>query len=149
MQCKQRHIFACPEFDKTGDCGKGKFCPYPHKSLEGTKKAHPKSRQKQLAVEESDKSSDLESKKRYYDETSQDMTEKRNSLLKKVKIIKDVHVQRKVVDVQDVEAQNRRIEERVFEETITLSDSDDSDLDVINRPKRPPIGPLPAYIPIE
>lgn len=102
-----------------------------------------------MAVEESDKSSDLESKKRYYDETSQDLTEKRNSLMKKVKIIKDVHVQSRVVDVQDVKAQKRQVEECVFEDTITLSDSDDSDLDVINRPKRPPIGPLPAYIPIE
>merc|ERR1719186_929472 len=49
--CKQRHVMACPEFDKTGLCRKGEKCPFPHVDrTEGKKKPPAKPKRKSLGM---------------------------------------------------------------------------------------------------
>ena len=53
--CSQRHVIACPEFDRTGACSKGAKCGFPHiqkKSAtdEGKKKAPAPSKPKRKSL---------------------------------------------------------------------------------------------------
>ena len=139
-QCKQRHVNVCPEFEKAGKCSKGKYCPYPHKSKKPKTSCSLQKRNAlpSLKAQESTYVT-ITSRKRYYDNISEDLGKKRENLLKTLKIIKAVHTD------QSEELINAK--EINHSENLSEPDKEDRDL-VIERPKRPPIGPLPSYIPI-
>lgn len=103
-----RHINACPEFDKTGACSKGKSCPYPHKShLTKTKRPKGISRSKSVTTTKSMEnipttSAVAKTGMRYYDNINtdlnpacdydtEDLSKTRVRLLNKIKIMKGVH----------------------------------------------------------
>jgi len=109
--CKQRHVMACPEFDRTGNCGKvsGK-CPFPHvikaapegRTPETTKRippAKPKRKSLGQTPDHSTKKSRVQA--RYYEdkkgdqamkdskgEESNEMEAKRKRLLQKIELAK-------------------------------------------------------------
>lgn len=80
----------------------------------------------------------IESRKRYYDDCSDDLGKKRENLFKKLKIVKLV--------------QAGQSEESINDKEISYSENGlehDKERDrVLKGSKRPPIGPLPSYIPI-
>lgn len=76
----------------------------------------------------------IEGRKRYYDNTNEDLEEKRERILQKLKIMKAT---------QNQEDVNTIIENR----NETQAVADDSELEYVPR-KRPPVGILPSYIPI-
>ncbi|XP_014204691.1 uncharacterized protein LOC106636709 [Copidosoma floridanum] len=153
-ECQNRHIIACPEFDKSGSCSKGKFCPYPHKSLlTETKRPKGSARRKSEGVSggralklkspsKKQPGQVSESTKRYYDETSEDLSVKRDRLPKQV-------------DAATEEEPLAPAPRTLNEESLDACDASKSNDNaretelVSSRSRRPPIGPLPAYIPIE
>merc|ERR1712029_1148906 len=67
--CKQRHVMACPEFDRLGTCSKppGK-CPFPHIKKTEKKVAPAKPKRKSLGQTPADhKKSRVQKSSRYFD----------------------------------------------------------------------------------
>ncbi|XP_051162890.1 uncharacterized protein LOC127282593 [Leptopilina boulardi] len=139
-ECKERHIFACPEFEKEGKCSKGKQCPYPHKSKTNKTSRTLHVNNKESSILEASSIDDLtctiiESRKRYYDNLNEDLEEKRERMLRKLKIIKSTQNQSDVSTI--IENKNEEQEVNIEMDTINY----------VPR-KRPPVGNLPSYIPI-
>ncbi|XP_043469154.1 zinc finger CCCH domain-containing protein 3 [Leptopilina heterotoma] len=141
-ECKERHIFACPEFEKEGKCSKGKQCPYPHKSKTKNTPRTLNNVNKELTNLNASNENDLtctiiESRKRYYDSSNDDLEEKRERLLRKLKIVKAAQNQNEESTIIINEDKNEETEVRV-----------EIDTTVYVPRKRPPVGNLPSYIPI-
>ncbi|KAL7306473.1 hypothetical protein TKK_0001172 [Trichogramma kaykai] len=143
-ECQKRHEFLCPEFDKSGSCTKGK-CPYPHKSkVSGSKKVARKKCKTPIKTNNVN-ALESESKKRYYEEASEDLEEKKNKIMKQVQIIKDAHL---ATMSADADSENSTIDQSKLNDVEDLSP--DSDVNTTSeRAQRPPIGDLPSYIPID
>ncbi|XP_026300853.1 zinc finger CCCH domain-containing protein 3 isoform X1 [Apis mellifera] len=150
LQCKQRHENLCPEFEKTKKCSKGKHCPYPHKSQSSSKKQNQLKRkynihnnQATAPIIKDTSSSNNENRLRYYeqaDSLNKSLDKKRESIMKKIKLMKNIKLishSNTLVEISD----NTNSETIIEDESETVSDSK-----VL---KRPPIGVLPAYIPID
>ncbi|XP_076647200.1 zinc finger CCCH domain-containing protein 3 [Halictus rubicundus] len=150
QECKQRHENLCPEFEKMEKCSKGKHCPYPHKSQTSlTKQNHLKRkynvRNDHITHPKLNNLSPFnnENRLRYYEQTDtiadKSFNKKRDSLIKKINLMKAVAQTGSIIEILDDTVN--------FESTLENSTSKDvSDTKVI---KRPPIGNLPAYIPID
>jgi len=109
--CKQRHVMACPEFDRTGSCGRvaGK-CPFPHVTKAApqgrtpdTAKRIPPAKPKRKSLGQTPDHSTKKSRvqARYYEdkqgsqvmeeekiEETDEMEEKRKRLLRKIELAK-------------------------------------------------------------
>ncbi|KAJ8670652.1 hypothetical protein QAD02_001911 [Eretmocerus hayati] len=147
-ECLNRHIRACPEFDKNGKCSKGKSCPYPHKlpltdkkRFEGGKQlknetfGKKKSRKKNIPGETA---------KRYYEKADEDLSKKREKLLQSVAHIKDMHLS------HSLSCQGKSSSEGSNAMRNTKEIPRDTErLKAVCNKSRPPLGPLPAYIPID
>ena len=148
-QCRKRHSYLCPEFDRTGKCSKGKYCPYPHQTLI-KKKTIPVSKK---LVDKEHKSCEQIERKRYYDteeptivdqkpeenvvenstvNVGSDLEAKRLKLLKKVNDMK-----RAWLFVQSGAQGNQSTNSHVEIESTYEPEM-----------KRPKIGTLPSYIPL-
>ena len=155
--CNQRHVLACPEFDRTGACSKDAKCPFPHVSKDDgedrtKKKAPAKPKRKSLGPpnEQSLKKSRVTS--RYFEDTSQqqpeveveagsyeDLEEKRKRIMKKLECAK-----------QSWRASMVNPEENT---DVSLNDSgpyekikDESRIQEEETPRRPPVGTLGDFI---
>ncbi|PNF17491.1 hypothetical protein B7P43_G17634 [Cryptotermes secundus] len=62
QECKKRHTYLCPEFEKAGSCSKGKSCPYPHKTI-----VEKKVRAQKHTVTTDEAHSTRNERKRYYE----------------------------------------------------------------------------------
>lgn len=164
-QCKQRHTNICPEFEKTEKCSKGKKCPYPHKSSTSAQKQKVYNKKKCKATitfstqtgvdnEKSDaySSSNLlpirdDNKKRYYD--NDDCLDE-TLAAKRIKIITKINTMKSVMSGSEQNHPSVALDSSVFTDNNAHQQSDKSSQpDSQNLQfKRPPIGPLPAYIPI-
>lgn len=158
-ECKRRHEYLCPKFEKTGKCSKGKYCPYPHKSQLTFEKENDKHLKRKRKVTEPIKTevsadetcSNAESRPRYYEQTEsflEDIEKKRESIMKKMKLMKRVNA---VLNAQceNIESSSdSEITPASAEELDELEGGSNAKTDV-KLPKRPPIGALPAYIPID
>ncbi|KOC61126.1 Zinc finger CCCH domain-containing protein 7, partial [Habropoda laboriosa] len=150
-ECKQRHENLCPEFEKTKKCSKGKHCPYPHKSQSSSNKQNHLKRKYNIPknqmtppVTKDTSISNTENRLRYYEQAStlnKALDKRRENIIKKVQLMK-------------------RVEFVTYSNTTEISDSntnlevsgDNDKSEIISDPKklkRPPIGILPAYIPID
>lgn len=151
-ECKQRHENLCPEFVKTNKCSKGKHCPYPHKTHSTTNKQTHLKRKYNASINQSTSSvpkdtftSNTESKLRYYEQTdtlNKSLDKKRENIMRKLKLMKRV---------ESLGNSDTPIE---ISDNSTNSDisGDNDELETVSNPqvlKRPPIGVLPAYIPID
>lgn len=157
MQCKQRHAYICSEFEKSGKCAKGKYCPYPHKvkSLASSSKSNavkvirPSSSNKAILNHQLSgvTGSSEDSRKRYYDKTSpsdEQLAEMRKDILKKMNSMKaSLGFSKSTVPSRDDTITTTGSSDEMIDD-----DVQESDCNIVERPKRPPIGPLPAYIPI-
>ena len=142
-QCRKRHTFLCPEFDRTGKCSKGKYCPYPHQTV-AKKKSKPASK-KYLAKKEDEPVERM----RYYE------TDESTSVEQKPE---ESVGENSVVNVQsDLEAKRLKLLKKVNDMkrawVSMQSGTDDhshsnSDLKTEPEMKRPKIGTLPSYIPL-
>ncbi|OXU25438.1 hypothetical protein TSAR_015701 [Trichomalopsis sarcophagae] len=148
-ECMNRHINACPEFDKTGACSKGKSCPYPHEPhLTKTKKRRKsvtsaKSMENLLPTSEVVKTGT-----RYYDNINtdlnpacdhdtEDLSDKRVRLLKKIKIMKQAH---------DSCQENESSTDCNVDNQSKDSECEEEHVIVCNR--RKPMGPAESFIPV-
>ncbi|XP_063974992.1 zinc finger CCCH domain-containing protein 3 [Diachasmimorpha longicaudata] len=140
-QCKERHTNICPEFDKYGRCAKGKNCPYPHKQCllpqqDTLRLPRPSNTyNKSISVKKSvDISSHDNIKRRYYDDScsENDLKIKKLKINKKIELMKMMHKASNETDV--VVTDNTEMKSQPIDEEV--------------RPRRPPIGILPSYIPI-
>ncbi|XP_012279010.1 zinc finger CCCH domain-containing protein 3 [Orussus abietinus] len=150
-KCKRRHVYVCPEFDKTGMCAKGKKCPYPHKSAIPAKKQPSKlfKRNRSISKVELTKQSvpdkalqSPENRKRYYDETDspqQCIDNKRQSIMKKIEIMKNV---------QNSKISGSESEEKNDDVQMDCSNIIEDKMNICDCPRKVPLGPLPSYIPI-
>ncbi|XP_017888733.1 zinc finger CCCH domain-containing protein 3 [Ceratina calcarata] len=151
-ECKQRHENLCPEFDKTNKCSKGKHCPYPHKTqLTPNKQSHLKrkyntsSNRAVSSVPKDTFTSNTESKLRYYEQAdtlNKSLDKKRENIMKKMKLMRKV---------ESLGNSNTPIEISDSSTNSDISGDSDESETVSSRQvlKRPPIGVLPAYIPID
>jgi len=166
--CGQRHVIACPEFDRTGACSKDTKCPFPHIHRTSTDKdaddrpkrrAPVKPKRKSLGQNETTlKKSRVTS--RYYDEPSaadgveetptlqtqvkeQDpLEEKRKRILKKIELSKKVWQ----AGISE-EATQAGTESATMEAADTsLNDSGPYEKIEEEEPQRPPIGTLGDFI---
>ncbi|CAG5108722.1 Similar to ZC3H3: Zinc finger CCCH domain-containing protein 3 (Drosophila melanogaster) [Cotesia congregata] len=164
-KCKQRHTNICPEFEKTEKCSKGKNCPYPHKSSTSAQKLKVYNKKKCKATitfstqtgvdnEKSDaySSSNLlpirdDNKKRYYD--NDDCLDE-TLAAKRIKIITKINTMKYVMSGSEQNHPSVALDSSVVTHNNAHQQSDKSSQpDSQNLQfKRPPIGPLPAYIPI-
>lgn len=165
LQCKERHINICPELEKTGKCAKGKNCPYPHKSVllaqqhhhrtsQNSKKAFnkPINNKKKITTELINLPLREENKKRYYDDNNCCLDEatiatKKIKILEKINIMKHTHT-------SSTEMTNSLsiLPDSIVDNDNTHQQSEDEHSQPCHQNvqyKRRPIGPLPAYIPIE
>lgn len=152
-------MYVCQEFEKSGNCAKGKYCPYPHKSdTSECKKSLKALRRKVVTAKnriiKSDKdsstvSSYAEDRKRYYDETGgtkEDFEKKRKTILNKIHIMQNVKIAE--INGQNVESVNVIKDNETTPVEISETNNTESDEEG-TCPKRTPLGPLPAYIPID
>jgi len=107
--CKERHVMACPEFDRTGSCGRvGGKCPFPHVSKAGaqgrtpdTAKRIPPAKPKRKSLGQTPDHSTKKSRvqARYYEDRqvgeeeivtveTDEMDAKRKRLLRKIELAK-------------------------------------------------------------
>nr|XP_033331625.1 zinc finger CCCH domain-containing protein 3 isoform X1 [Megalopta genalis] len=150
QECKQRHENLCPEFEKMEKCNKGKHCPYPHKSQTTlTKQNHIKRkynlRNEQITrpnLNDNMSSSNNENRLRYYEQTDtvadKNFNKKRDGLMKKLKLMKVTAQSDTVIEIHD----------DIVNSDSNLENSTTEDISDVKVIKRPPIGILPAYIPI-
>lgn len=160
LQCQRRHEYLCPEFDKSGNCNKGKYCPYPHKShppsAESTKytskKTHDEQKHQTTSVAKDDAEiSNSESRLRYYersDDLSGDFEKKKENILRKVEIMKTVLTNDLNVDLTKQIQIKETNEFSVKEDENKESKKPKESLNMKDK-RRIPIGSLPAYIPID
>jgi len=76
--CKQRHVMACPDFDKTGLCRKGEKCPFPHVDRTGGKKkppAKPKRKSLGMTPDHSLQKKSRVAQRYYHDNLDQDIAD--------------------------------------------------------------------------
>ncbi|KAF3430151.1 hypothetical protein E2986_06504 [Frieseomelitta varia] len=150
-ECKQRHENLCPEFEKTKKCSKGKHCPYPHKTQSSSKKqSHLKRKysthcnQAVVPVTKNTSSYSTENRLRYYEQAdvlNKSLDKKRENVMKKIKLMKNVESAiHSNTSVEICDNTNSEINENSNESEVI------SDSTVL---RRPPIGVLPAYIPID
>lgn len=151
-ECKQRHENLCPEFERMEKCSKGKHCPYPHKPhLFSNKQNHLKRKynvpntQVIPSISRDISTSNNESRLRYYEQADTNVDKclhkKRESVMKKVKLMKKLEAivnSNTPIKISDNNSNLKLISNC---EPQTTSDPRIS--------KRPPIGFLPAYIPID
>lgn len=144
----------CPEFDKTGNCGKGKYCVYPHKSHSSsvgenikyltTNVRDVKKYQATSVAKVDTETSNLECRVRYYEtvdnSTDDSLEKKKENILKKLQIMKTTLNNALTVDLTSQMRINKTDESMVKENECK------SMTNVIKI--RAPIGSLPAYIPI-
>lgn len=137
--CKKRHVNLCPDFDQDGKCSRGKYCPYPHgkHTKKGTVRKRstnindrPPVSKKGAEVEEKVEAAapgeEVEKRKRYYDESTS---------------VKD-HVAESSTDLNGSEFLESK---RVLESDEDTEEHNDSH--IVQR--RPKLGILPAFIPLE
>lgn len=155
-QCKLRHESICPELKCIGSSGnsKGKYCPHPHKVSSTLKKgvANESNTEKPRQNVTDNIASTFDnqtlqaatveagSRKRYYDESitdSEEIEKSREMLLRKVEIMK------RVTKSSNQEGTSRESNLKIPTFADTTNDTTDK-----QKFKRPPIGPLPAFIPI-
>ena len=189
FQCKHRHAYICEEFDKSGKCSKGKYCPYPHKVMRKPMRKTGGARDGQAVVlkatpipissstpttkslvakhlhRKRSKSQEISpsslakiprvnnTRLRYYDgatplsetshtELSHDVQER---IMKKVQLMKAAHGFSSSPPVEEIIIDDGK---NNIDDHHDDSHNDDEN-DGEEKPKRPPIGPLPAYIPID
>ena len=163
--CKQRHVMACPEYDKVGVCSKpaGK-CPFPHinKTAGNTEKKVPpvKPKRKSLGQTPADhKKSRVQASRtsRYYDERKPEMEEnkteeasaditpelesKRKRLLRKIELAKQGWTGVSVSVIKD-ESEEKLDDSGPYEKI----DSESSGEEEETRVAREPIGQLGDFI---
>ncbi|XP_015525112.2 zinc finger CCCH domain-containing protein 3 [Neodiprion lecontei] len=152
-KCKQRHVYVCPEFERSGICAKGKYCPYPHKSSSTECKQLNKSFQRKVVTRKKISKSEstgvhslcTEDRKRYYDEAGSsrgDIEKKRKKILNSVQIMKSVKI-------AEMPGNNEGLHKANDSNEVTINENNDDCIEVDSCPKRIPLGPLPAYIPID
>ncbi|XP_047351318.1 zinc finger CCCH domain-containing protein 3 isoform X1 [Vespa velutina] len=153
-ECKLRHEYLCPEYNKTSNCSKGKYCPYPHKPTTSTARQNNKYLQKEPNATKSQSTSTIENdteltnhecRLRYYESTdtvNNDLATTKDNIMKKVQIIKNVAIAQQSGDIfMNEEISNNNIAEP------SISEKESTNFE--NKlPKRLPLGILPAFIPI-
>ncbi|XP_046736290.1 zinc finger CCCH domain-containing protein 3 [Diprion similis] len=155
-KCKLRHVYVCPEFERSENCAKGKYCPYPHKSGSAERKQSNKSFQRKVVARKKttksestvEASSCAEDRKRYYDEASSskgDIEQKRKKILDSVKLMKRVKMAEMLGNNEGIHKGNDSNEATVTE----TNENNDDCIEEDSCPKRTPLGSLPAYIPID
>ncbi|XP_034194064.1 zinc finger CCCH domain-containing protein 3 [Osmia lignaria lignaria] len=149
-ECKQRHENLCPEFEKTKKCSKGKHCPYPHKLQSSSntqnhlKRKYDVSNHQVVSPTKDTSSSNNENRVRYYEQAdtlNKSLDKKRESVMKKIKLMK--RVESTACSNTSTETSNGNADVEISENIDELEIISDSKV-----LKRPPIGILPAYIPI-
>lgn len=114
--CKQRHVMACPEFDKTGLCRKGEKCPFPHVDKTGGKKKPPaKPKRKSLGMTP-DHSLQKKSRvaQRYYHDTLDIADVKADKgATKDITDVKAESSKTKEVTQEDLEAKRKRLLKKI------------------------------------
>lgn len=145
-QCKKRHTYLCPEFEKAGSCSKGKSCPYPHKTI-----VEKKLRAQKHTVTTDEARSTRNVRKRYY-EAEETVSvevdaEPRNPQVTTQVDSSDLNVKRlkllkKVDDMKQGMLNEQRLSDEQMDATPNLSESQEPEV------KRPKLGILPAYIPL-
>lgn len=149
--CKQRHENLCPEFEKTNKCSKGKHCPYPHKSQSFSNTQNHLKRKYDICSNQvvppatkDTSSSNNENRVRYYEQAdtlNKSLDKKRESIMKKIKLMKRVES----IACSDISSETSN------NNTDVDTSENNTELEVASNStvlKRPPIGFLPAYIPI-
>jgi hypothetical protein len=100
----------------------------------------------EISIKRSERtSSELETtecKRRYYDEMSEELKQKKEKLLKHVQILKNIHA------IQLNVSKNSIITEQNTIKIVRDSENCEQNLEIMPSRSKPPIGPLPAYIPI-
>ena len=162
--CSQRHVIACPEFDRTGVCSKDTKCPFPHivngshpvasvqQAEKNKKKAPAKPKRKSLGTscEQNVKKSRVTS--RYFQEegavtsevkvtdpegtptTAVDLEDKRQRIIKKIEMAKQVWVAGMSASAPQ-------------DQDVSLNDSGPYEkIQETEAVKRPPIGTLEDFI---
>ncbi|XP_014469016.1 PREDICTED: zinc finger CCCH domain-containing protein 3 [Dinoponera quadriceps] len=155
-ECQRRHEYLCPEFDKTGNCSKGKYCVYPHKSHSSSIEENTKYLSKKVRVVKKyqatsakvdTETSNLECRLRYYettDNSTDSLEKKKENILKKLQIMKATLSSN--VPTADLTGQ---MQINKTDKSLVKEDESKSITSVTsNTKKRAPIGSLPAYIPI-
>lgn len=154
-ECKLRHEYLCPEYSKSGSCTKGKYCPYPHKPTTSTARQNNKYLPKEPVVTKSEDAyvmendtelTNHESRLRYYestDTTDIDLTAAKRNIMKQIQIMKNVET---AIQSGGVVMNNESCNNSVTEQI--ASDEEQAICSENKLPKRPPIGVLPAFIPI-
>lgn len=140
-----------------GNCSKGKYCPYPHKSHFSNIEKNTKYLRKSHNVEDKVQStsvakddsniSNLENKIRYYERTnnlSDDIEKKKENIMRKINIMKDTLIAAETVD------STRQIEiHEISNKSLVKTDENNLEVIIESNIKKRPIGLLPAYIPID
>ncbi|XP_012269062.2 zinc finger CCCH domain-containing protein 3 isoform X2 [Athalia rosae] len=157
-KCKQRHVYLCPEFERSASCAKGKYCPYPHKKNNVTankksnkiapRKVAVKNKIKKIKSVRLEPPINPEDRKRYYDEagSSKESLEKmRQKLLNSLEIMKRI----KTAETSEDDKESLKTHENNEVSLNDTSDNSDTSDQEHTCPKRTPLGPLPAYIPFD
>ncbi|XP_054001486.1 zinc finger CCCH domain-containing protein 3 [Hylaeus anthracinus] len=152
-ECKQRHENLCPEFARLGTCSKGKHCPYPHKPHSPSNKQNHFKRKYNVpndpitppTISKNIPTSSNENRLRYYEQadsgTDKSLDEKRERVMNKIKLMKRVEAtihSDALIKISDDNINLKSINDNCESQSI-------SDCKIA---KRPPIGFLPTYIPI-
>lgn len=151
-KCRKRHSFLCPEFDRTGKCSKGKYCPYRHQTV-AKKKIIPVSKKCVVSVKKEHKVPEQTERKRYYE------TDKPTSIEQKRE--ENVGENSPVNIGSDLEAKRLKLLKKVNDMKRAwlraqsggegdLQTNSDEKAECTYKPemKRPKIGTLPSYIPL-
>ncbi|XP_043491906.1 zinc finger CCCH domain-containing protein 3 [Polistes fuscatus] len=154
-ECKLRHEHLCPEYNKTGNCNKGKHCPYPHKPTTSTarqtkkyikKKPNATKSQNAPTMENDTELINHECKLRYYESTdtiNTNLTTKRDNIIKQMQIMKNVVLAQQSDELfTNEELSNNNVTEP------SISEKESTNCLENTLPKRLPLGILPAFIPI-
>ncbi|XP_076246213.1 zinc finger CCCH domain-containing protein 3 isoform X2 [Calliopsis andreniformis] len=150
-ECKQRHENLCPEFEKTEKCSKGKHCPYPHKLHSSPEKQNHLKRQKDVGNNpvvvpiSKDNSAINENRLRYYEQSNnlnKNLDKKRESITRQIKYMR--RLEAAIHSDTSIEKSDDNTNVKIHGDNCkSLITADSKTL------KRPPIGSLPAYIPID
>ncbi|XP_058804990.1 uncharacterized protein LOC131672064 [Phymastichus coffea] len=152
--CQKRHIYTCPEFEKSRKCSKIEFCPYPHKrSTVKTElsKNHVNSNTSNkiecLNEMRGKENPIVEYKKRYYENLRENLNEKNGDLLKLLNVKTTINAE------QIIQSKGRKNNSNEFidinKSIETSSQCSINTENFHNRTEWTLIGPLPSYIPID
>jgi len=112
--CKQRHVIACPDFDKTGLCRKGEKCPFPHVGKNDLPKKKPPAKPKRKSLGQTSDHT-LQKKSRVATRYYQDNIESRDKVVEddntgeNLNNIPDEQVNEAIEELKVVEAKRKRL----------------------------------------